>query len=39
MCDDVRLVFLEDATHWVLHEEPQAITAALVPFLDQAAMA
>jgi pimeloyl-ACP methyl ester carboxylesterase len=33
MCDDVRLVFLEDATHWVLHEEPQAVTAALAPFL------
>jgi pimeloyl-ACP methyl ester carboxylesterase len=33
MCDNVQLVFLEDATHWVLHEEPQAITAALIPFL------
>lgn len=33
ICDDARLVFLEDATHWVLHEQPDAINAALIPFL------
>ncbi|MHB8284536.1 MAG: alpha/beta fold hydrolase [Caulobacteraceae bacterium] len=33
MCDDARLVFLEDATHWVLHEQPDAINAAVIPFL------
>jgi pimeloyl-ACP methyl ester carboxylesterase len=33
MCDEVRLVFLEDATHWVLHEQPDAINADLIPFL------
>ena len=33
MCDQGRLVFLEEATHWVQHEEPEAVNAALVEFL------
>lgn len=33
MCDDGRLIFLEDATHWVLQEQPAAVSAALLPFL------
>lgn len=32
LCDDGRLVFLEDATHWVQHEEPDAVNAMLVDF-------
>jgi pimeloyl-ACP methyl ester carboxylesterase len=27
LCDDGRLVFFEDATHWLQHEEPDAVNA------------
>ena len=32
-CDDGRLIPYDDATHWVLHEEPKAVAADLVAFL------
>jgi pimeloyl-ACP methyl ester carboxylesterase len=32
-CDNGRLVFLEGATHWVQHEEADAVNARLVAFL------
>ncbi len=33
LCDDVRLEFLPDATHWVLHDEPERTGELLVTFL------
>lgn len=35
-CDDGRLVFIEDAGHWVLHEEPQKVAALIGDFLRPA---
>ncbi|HSK76784.1 MAG TPA: alpha/beta hydrolase [Thermoanaerobaculia bacterium] len=34
LCDDGRLVFLEEATHWVQHEEPDAVNAILADFFS-----
>jgi epoxide hydrolase 4 len=34
LCDDGRLVFLEEATHWVQHEEADAVNAMLVDFFS-----
>jgi pimeloyl-ACP methyl ester carboxylesterase len=36
-CDDGRLVFFESATHWVQHDEPEAVSRHLVEFFGQAA--
>jgi len=33
LCDDGRLVFLEEASHWVQHEEPDAVNRLLLDFL------
>jgi pimeloyl-ACP methyl ester carboxylesterase len=33
MCDDGRLIRLDDAGHWVQHEEPERVNAALIAFL------
>lgn len=33
MCDDGRLVFIEEASHWVQHEEPDRVNALLRDFL------
>lgn len=33
LCDDGRITWYDDATHWVLHEEPKAFAADLVDFL------
>lgn len=33
LCDDGRLVLLEEAGHWVLHEEPQKINGLVREFL------
>lgn len=33
LCDDGQLVFFEDASHWVQHEEPARVNALLVQFL------
>ena len=32
-CEDGRLVFLEEATHWVQHDEPEKVNELLVRFL------
>jgi pimeloyl-ACP methyl ester carboxylesterase len=32
-CDDGRLVFLEEATHWLHHEEPEEVNRQLLGFL------
>ncbi|HEX8664175.1 MAG TPA: alpha/beta hydrolase [Beijerinckiaceae bacterium] len=33
LCDDARIVWHDNATHWVQHEEPEAVSAALAGFL------
>lgn len=33
LCDDGRLVFLEEASHWVQHEEPARVNQLLLEFL------
>ena len=33
LCDDGRLIFFEHATHWVHHEEPERVHAAIAEFL------
>jgi pimeloyl-ACP methyl ester carboxylesterase len=37
LCDDGRLTFFEDATHWVHHEEPERVHAAIAGFLGAGA--
>jgi pimeloyl-ACP methyl ester carboxylesterase len=32
-CDDGKLVFFEDATHWVQHDEAGNVTALLLDFM------
>jgi pimeloyl-ACP methyl ester carboxylesterase len=32
LCDDGRLVFLEEASHWVQHEEPERVNRLLLDF-------
>lgn len=34
LCDDVRVELLDDATHWVLHDEPEATQRLIVDFLS-----
>jgi len=36
LCDDGRLVFFEEATHWVHHEEPERVNALIGAFLGGA---
>ncbi|MBK9123255.1 MAG: alpha/beta hydrolase [Chloroflexi bacterium] len=33
LCDDGRLVLIDDATHWVQHEEPERVNSLLLEFL------
>ena len=33
LCDDARVEILDDATHWVLHDEPERTSALIVDFL------
>ncbi len=33
LCDDGRLVFIEEATHWVQHDEPAQVNQLLLEFL------
>jgi pimeloyl-ACP methyl ester carboxylesterase len=33
LCDHGRLAFVEEATHWVQHEEPDRVNALLADFL------
>ena len=32
LCEDGRLVFFEEASHWVQHDEAQAVTQQLLEF-------
>lgn len=34
LCDDGRLVFIEEATHWVQHEEPDRVNRLLLEFFS-----
>jgi len=34
LCDDGRLVFFEEATHWLQHEEPERVNAMLADFFS-----
>ncbi len=34
-CEDGRLVFFEDATHWVQHDETEAVNQLLIEFLSK----
>jgi pimeloyl-ACP methyl ester carboxylesterase len=33
MCDAGELVFFEEATHWVQHDEPERVVRLLLDFL------
>jgi len=33
LCDDGHLVFFDSATHWVQHDEAEAVTQHLLDFL------
>jgi len=33
MCDDAKVVYLEQATHWVQHDEPERVNGLLLDFL------
>lgn len=35
MCNQGRLVFFEQATHWVQHDEPERVTRLLLDFLEE----
>jgi pimeloyl-ACP methyl ester carboxylesterase len=34
LCDDGRLLMIDDATHWVQHDAPAQVNSALVAFLQ-----
>ncbi len=34
LCDDGRLIFIEEATHWVQHDAPQRVNQLLLEFLS-----
>ncbi len=34
LCDNGRVVFIEEATHWVQHEEPKRVNGLLLEFLS-----
>ena len=34
LCDDGRLLMIDDATHWVQHDAPAQVNSALVAFLE-----
>ncbi len=36
LCDDGRLVYIEEAGHWVQHEEPRRVNALISEFLREA---
>jgi hypothetical protein len=35
LCDDGQLITFEDATHWVLHDESEAISNHIVQFFRE----
>jgi epoxide hydrolase 4 len=34
LCEDAKILYLENATHWVAHDEPERVTRALLEFLN-----
>lgn len=34
-CENGKLVYVEDAGHWILHEKQEAVTAMLLDFLQE----
>jgi len=36
LCDDGRLAFIEDASHWLQHEEPEQVNELIMEFLKAA---
>ena len=34
LCDDGRLEFVEEASHWIHHEEPERVNRELVGFFS-----
>ncbi|HWU27104.1 MAG TPA: alpha/beta fold hydrolase [Rhizomicrobium sp.] len=34
LCEDAKILYLENATHWVAHDEPERVTRALLEFLS-----
>ena len=34
LCEDGQLVFIEDATHWVHHEEPEQVGHLVLDFFN-----
>ncbi len=34
-CDSAELIYFPDATHWLQHEEPAAVNAALIEFFRE----
>ena len=34
LCEDAKILYLENATHWVAHDEPERVTRALLEFLQ-----
>ena len=35
-CDSAKLTYFPNATHWLQHEEPEAVTAALIDHFSRA---
>jgi pimeloyl-ACP methyl ester carboxylesterase len=35
LCEEAKILYLENATHWVAHDEPERVTRALLEFLGQ----
>ncbi len=35
LCDQGKLVFIEEASHWVQHEEPDRVNQLLLAFLRE----
>jgi pimeloyl-ACP methyl ester carboxylesterase len=34
LCDEGKLIFIEEASHWVQHEEPERVNELLLTFLN-----
>jgi epoxide hydrolase 4 len=34
LCNDAKILYIENATHWVAHDEPERVTRALLEFLS-----
>lgn len=34
LCDSAKILYIENATHWVVHDEPERVNRALLEFLE-----